>query len=124
MENPDSDCKFCNGLTSDRKSQFSTPSYKIKKEKRESKKTATSSKEPSSVDSLSPTLVDPALVSVVGVVDGQGTVQSPGLSAPAEKRKKVQKDKASTLKSVKSTEKPAKSSATPATCHPLPGQCA
>ena len=46
---------------------------------------------------------------VVGVVDGQGTVQSPGLSSSVEKRMKVE-DKASTSKSVKCTEKPAKSS--------------
>ena len=52
-------------------------SYNLKKEKSESKKTdktATPSKE--SLD----------IVSVVGVVDGQETLQSPGLSAPAEKK--------------------------------------
>ena len=49
-----------------------------------------------------------ALVLVVGVVDGQGTVKSPSLSAPAEKRKKVEEKKASTSKLVK-PDKPAKS---------------
>ena len=80
----------------------------MKKEKHESKKTATPVKEPK--DTLSPSLVDLALVSVVGVVDGQSTVKSPSLSALAEKRKKVEKEKASTSKSVKPTDKPAKSS--------------
>ena len=56
------------------------------------------------------TIYAAAVATMVGVVDGQGTVESPGLSAPAEKRKKVEKDKASTSKSVKSSEKPAKSS--------------
>ena len=42
-------------------------------------------------------------------MDGQGTEQSPGLSAPTEKRKKVEKEKASTSKSVK-TDKLAKAS--------------
>ena len=81
-----------------------TPSYQLKKEKRDSKKNATPSKETSSSASvtLSPTLVDLAHVSVVGFVDGQGTVRSPGLSAPpAEKKKKVE-DKKSPSESVKS----------------------
>ena len=40
VEKPEnSDCKFCNVLTSDQRSQLSTPSYKLKKEKHESKKT-------------------------------------------------------------------------------------
>ena len=94
-----SDFSFRSILTSDQHAQLSTPSYKLKKEKRDSKKTdktATPIKEPK--DTLSPSLVDPSLVSVV---DGQGTVQFPGLSAPAEKRKKVEKETASTSKSVK-----------------------
>ena len=110
VEKPESDCNFCNVLTSDQKSQLSTPSYKIKKEKWDSKKTAIPSKEPTSSDTLSLTLVDLALVLVVGVVDCQDTVKSPILSAPAEKRKKVEKDKASTSNSAKSTENPTKSS--------------
>ena len=36
-----------------------------------------------------------ALVSVVGVVDGQGTLQAPVLSAPAEKKNRVEQEKAS-----------------------------
>ena len=42
-------------------------------------------------------------MSEIGTEDGQGTLQSPGLSAPAEK-KKVEKEKAKS-----STDKPAKS---------------
>ena len=41
VENPDVDCKFCNLLTSDQKSQLSTPSYQLRKEKQDSKKTVT-----------------------------------------------------------------------------------
>ena len=66
----------------------SVPSYKIKKEKRE--KTATPTKEPTSTDIFSPTLMDLALV---GVVDDQGTAKSLGLSAPAKKWKKVEKER-------------------------------
>ena len=105
-----SNCNFCSILTPDQRCQLSTQSYKLKKANRDSKKTdetATPSKEPK--DTLSPSLVDLALVSVVVGVDGQGTAKSPDLSAPAEKRKKVEKKKASTSKSVMSTDKPAKS---------------
>ena len=31
------DCKFCNSLTEDQRIQLATPSYKLKKEKREAK---------------------------------------------------------------------------------------
>ena len=66
------------------------------KEKREAKSTSTPCKEPYASDTLNPTLVDPTHVSVVGVVDGQGTTRSPGLSAsPAEKKKKVEEKKSS-----------------------------
>ena len=81
---------------------LTTPSYKIKKAKQEAKSTSTPSKEPAASDTLSPTLVDPAHVSVLGDVQVQGTVRSPDLSAqPAEKKKKVE-DKKSLSKSVKS----------------------
>ena len=104
VEKPDSDCKLCSILTSDQRTQLSTPSYKIKKEKWEAKSTSTTSKEPTASDTLSPILVDPAHVSVLGVVDGQGTVRLPGLSAPpAEKKKKVEEKKSSLSKSDKST---------------------
>ena len=41
------------------------------------------------MDTDSSSLVDLAFVSVVGVVDSQGTFQSPGSSGPKEKKKKV-----------------------------------
>ena len=68
VEKPGSDCLHCNALTPEQLSQLSTPSYKIKKEKRELKSSTPVKNPPSS-----PTLVDPALVWVVGVVDGQST---------------------------------------------------
>ena len=60
-------CMHCDSLFAEQKEQLSTPSYKLKKEKRDAK----SSTPAKDIDTLSPTLVDPALVSVVGVVDGQ-----------------------------------------------------
>ena len=94
--------------------QLSTPSYKLKKEKREAK----SSTPTKGIDTLSPTLVDPELVSVVGVVDGQS---SSGLSGPAEKKKKLDKkvDKKSSS-SVKSDKSMKSSSSRPGQIyHPL-----
>ena len=63
------DCFFCNVMTGDQHAQLSTPSYKLKKEKRDLKEKSDKS------DSycghhFSPH--GPALVSVVGVVDIQG----------------------------------------------------
>ena len=87
VEIPPAPCRHCDALTADQKAQLSTPSYKLKKEKREAK-TSTPAKDS---DTLSPTLVDPALVSVVGVVDGQGTSGASGLSGPEEKKKKSEK---------------------------------
>ena len=56
-----------------------------------------------------PSLVNPGSVSLIGAVDGQGTLQSPSYSGPAEKNaKKVEKDKGSTSKSKPSTDKPVK----------------
>ena len=79
------DCKFCNLFTPEQRAQISTPSYKIKKEKREAKR----------VDNPTPTediaLVDPANVLVIGAVGGAAS-QSPSLLP--EKRPK--KDKAPT----------------------------
>ena len=54
-------------------------------------------------------------MSVIGAMDGQGTLQSPGYSEPAEKKpKKVEKDKGSTSKSKPSTDKPVKTADKPA----------
>ena len=101
---PPATCSHCDALTAEQKAQLSTPSYKLKKEKKEAK-LSTPAK---ASDTLSPTLVDPALVSVVGVVDGQTTS---GLSGPAEKKKKTEskKSSSSTSKSTK-PEKSVKSS--------------
>ena len=63
VEKPHSVCVHCNALSPEQLAQLSTPSYKLKKEKQEAK-SSTPSREPST-DTLSPTLVDPALVSVV-----------------------------------------------------------
>ena len=95
VEKPGSDCQHCNALTPEQLTQLSTPSYKLKKEKRDNADTTPSKNASTTKVTLSPTLVDPALVSVIRVVDGQDT----GLSAqPAEKKKKVEDKK----KSVKS----------------------
>ena len=77
-----SDCQICNGLTSDQLQQLSTPSYKLKKEKREAKLTD------SSPSQISEQLVDPSSVSVIGVVDGQGSVKSPDPVPPLDKKPK------------------------------------
>ena len=80
-----SDCTFCNAFTPEQRAQISTPSYKIKKEKREAKR----------MDSNQPTdeLVDPSSISVIGVVGGTGTSKSP---VPPEKMSK--KDKPARVK--------------------------
>ena len=106
VEKPDSDCQHCKLLTPEQLAQLSTPSYKLKKEKQETK-SSTQSKDPPPFVTLSPTIVDPAHVSVVGVVDGQSTIRMPGLSGqPAEK--KTEDKKATSSKPVK-LDKPAKS---------------
>ena len=89
VEKPGSDCHHCNPLIPEQLSQLSTPVYKMKKERRELKSSTPAKNPPSSDTTLSPTLVDPALVLVVGFVDAQSTSGSSGLSElPAEKRKK------------------------------------
>ena len=95
-------------LTPEQLTQLSTPSYKLKEEKKEAK-SSTPSKE-QAADTLSPTLVDPALVSVVGVVDGQSTS---GLSGPAEKKKADTKKSSKSVKYDKSVK--SSSSRPPAT---------
>ena len=92
VEKPGSDCQHCNALTPEQLAQLSTPSYKLKKEKRDKADTTPSKNAPTTKVTLSPTLVDPARVSVIRAVDGQDT----GLSAqPAEKKKKVEDKKKS-----------------------------
>ena len=94
-------------LTPEQLAQLSTPSYKFKKEKRDKSDTPPS-KNSASMSStkvtLSPTLVDPAQVSVIRTMDGQDT----GLSAlPAEKKKKKVEKKSVKSKSSASTSRPA-----------------
>ena len=89
------DCKFCNLLTPEQLAQISTPSYKIKKEKREAKR----------LDNPTPTeetaLVDPASVSVIGAV-GE-SVASPSTSIPPEKKAKKDKPTSKAKKSASSS---------------------
>ena len=86
------ECKFCNLFSPEQRAQLATPSYKLKKEKRDAKR----------VDNPTPTediaLVDPASVSVIGAVGGAASSQSP--SVPPEK--KTKKDKPPSTKSKKS----------------------
>ena len=112
VEKPGSACSHCSSLTPDQLTQLSMPTYKMKKEKRELK-SSTPAKNPTSDSTLSPTLVDPSLVMVMGVVDGQSTSGSPGLSEkPVEKKKKKEDKKVANSmpvnpdKSVKSSHRP------------------
>ena len=89
VEKPGSDYHHCNALAPEQLSQLPMPTYKMKKEKRELKSSTPAKNPPSDDTTRSPTLVDLSLESVVGVVDGQSTFGSPGLSEqPAKKRKK------------------------------------
>ena len=74
----------CNSLTEEQRLQLSTPSYRLKKEKRELKKSSDTPKK----DSDSSSLIDPSSVTSVGAVDAQGVVQSPGLSSGPDKKNK------------------------------------
>ena len=77
-----SNCQICNSLTSDQRQQLATPSYKLKKEKCEAKLT-----EPApSQDSEQ--LVDPSSMSVIGVIDAQGSVKSLAVAPPSDKKPK------------------------------------
>ena len=88
VEKPAADCHICNALTPEQLSQLSSPTYKNKKEQRE-QKSSTPAKNPTSDSTFSPTLVDPALVTVMGVVDGQSASGPSDLSEKsAEKKKK------------------------------------
>ena len=93
-------CKFCLALTPEQLAQISTPSYKLKKEKREARKseTATPTKE-------MPELVDHASVSVIGVVGQQETSKSsPTQQVPPEKKAKKEKLPSKAKKSSDSTD--------------------
>ena len=78
------DCVHCNALTPEQRAQLATASHKLKKEKREAKKLETDT-----VHQDTESLVDPSAVSVIGPVEGSGTVKSPSL--PPEKKPKKDK---------------------------------
>ena len=94
------DCNACNSLTEEHRIQLSTPSYMIKKEKRDSKKVSDTPKQDSSSS-----LIDPSVVTVVGAVDDQGIVKSPGSSSDKQK-KKQSTDKPKALRLLKLTSPP------------------
>ena len=76
-------CPHCDVLSEDQKAQLSVPVYQKKKEKREQKNMDKNS------DNSTETLVDPALVSVVGVVPSdKKSVKSPEPAINKEKSKK------------------------------------
>ena len=58
VEKPGSDCQHCKALTPEQLAQLSTPSYKLKKEKRDKSDTTPSKNASSTKVTLSPTLVD------------------------------------------------------------------
>ena len=87
-------------MTPEQLAQISTPSYILKKEKREARKseTATPAKESSE-------LVDPSSVSVIGVVGQPSTDNSPSTSSmPPEKKSKKDKLPSKTKKSSDSSD--------------------
>ena len=70
------DCKFCNALTPEQRTQLATPSYKLKKEKQEAKRVDSNPTDDTS-------LVDPTTVSGIGAVGNSGSAQAasaPGIS--------------------------------------------
>ena len=76
-------CPHCDVLSEDQKAQLSVPVYQKKKEKREQKNMDKNS------DNSTETLVDPALVSVVGVIPSdKKSVKSPEPAINKEKSKK------------------------------------
>ena len=100
-------CKFCSAFTPEQLAQISTPSYKIKKEKREARKSVTATPTKESTE-----LVDPTSVSVIGIV-GQNepatqTVTSPASSMPPEKKQKKEKVSVKSKKSDSSSSTDAK----------------
>ena len=115
VEKEGANCHHCNALTPEQLAQLSTPCYKLKKEKRDMK-SSTPSKNPVADNTLSPTLVDPSLVTVMGVVDGQSPSGPPDLSDKLVEKKKEEKKKkkATTSKPVK-PDKSVKSSHRPST---------
>ena len=83
VEKPGSDFRQCNTLSPEQLAQFSTPSYKIKKEKCEAHPCG------------------PCTCVSWGVMDGQSTSRSPSLSEQPSEKKKRSKKIAATSKPVK-----------------------
>ena len=84
------DCAICNSLTPEQLTQLATPSYKLKKEKREAKRL-------DSNPSDDVALVDPDSVSVIGVVADSNVAQTGSAPRPPPPpEKKLKKDKAPT----------------------------
>ena len=103
-------CKFCSAFTPEQLAQISTPSYKLKKEKREARKSVSATPTKDSTE-----LVDPASVSVIGVVGQEGSSQPtdsvtspPSSSMPPEKRAKKEKVSSKPKKSSDSSSTDAK----------------
>ena len=96
-------CNACNSLSEDRRIQLSTPSYRLKKEKRELKKVTDTPKQ-----DTSSSLIDPSNVAVVGAVDDQGIVKSPGSTSEKKKKPNINKVKPQSSKEPKA-DKPSKS---------------
>ena len=90
VKNPQtSDCKICNAFSEEQRLQLATPSYRIKKEKREAKKLeATPTKD-------NEDLFDPASVSIIGPIDksssSKASSSKPTVEAPPPD-KKIKKD--------------------------------
>ena len=98
------DCKICNAFSEEQRLQLATPSYRIKKEKREAKKLeATLAKD-------SEELVDPSNVSVIGPVEKEAN--SPTEPPPDKKTKKDTKKIAKREKSPSATTSKAPQSST------------
>ena len=97
------DCNACNSLSEDQRIQLSTPSYRLKKKKRELKKVTDTPKQ-----DTSSSLIDPSTVTVVGTVDDQGIVKSPGSSSEKKKKPNIDQVKPQSSKEPKA-DKPSKS---------------
>ena len=80
----DCTCTNCNELTTDQRAQLATPSYEIKKEKRDSKS------DRNEAEDTSFALVNQALVLVVGLVNDQKKSKSPEKTLAKDKGKKKQ----------------------------------
>ena len=78
---PDIECTICSSFSPEQRLQLATPSYKIKKDKREAKKLEYSP--PKDTESL----VESSAVTVLGAVDKQGAAKSSPSVAPPLKRK-------------------------------------